>query len=52
MTVESQKEDKNDVPKVLLQANERAKQQAENFTNNVSSYVKGPWDEGHWANRK
>jgi len=50
--MESQKENMNDVPKVLLQANERAKQQAENLDKNVSSYDKGPWDEGHWANRK
>lgn len=46
------KETKKKVPKVLIQAKERANKEVKNLEKGVTSYDKGPWDEGHWANRK
>lgn len=43
----------NPVPKVLLQAKKEAREQAaEKGKQSKPSYEKGPWDDGHWANRK
>ncbi len=40
------------IPKVLLDAKKKAKEQASNEESNPTAHDKGPWDEGHWANRK
>ncbi len=43
------RESKLKVPRVL----QKARQVAKSFASNSSSgYTKGPWDQGHWANRK
>lgn len=39
----------NPAPKVLLQAKKEATTQT---LEGRAAYEKGPWDKGHWANRK
>ena len=41
------------IPKVLLQAKKQAKIQASGKEKPWDkAWEKGPWDKGHWANRK
>jgi len=41
------------IPKVLLQAKKEAAMQASGKGNPWDkAWEKGPWDKGHWANRK
>ncbi len=50
-SISNAKANSNLVPKVLLQAKkEAATQILESEKGN--SWEQGPWDEGHWANRK
>lgn len=40
------------VPQVLLRAKAEADAAKAGQVSASSSYEKGPWDKGHWANRK
>lgn len=43
----------NSIPEVLLQAKEEATVQASKEEESWDkAWEKGPWDKGHWANRK
>lgn len=43
----------NPVPRVLLQAKKEASMQASGKEKpRDKAWEKGPWDKGHWANRK
>ncbi len=43
------KTEPNPAPKVLLRAKKEA---ATETKEGKATYEKGPWDKGHWANRK
>jgi len=52
-SVSTAKANSRPVPRVLLQAKKEATEQAaERGKRSKSFYEKGPWDDGHWANRK
>lgn len=52
-SVPAAKANPNRVPKVLLQAKKEAAMQASDKEKPLDkAWEKGPWDKGHWANRK
>lgn len=51
--VSASKTESNSTPKVLLQAKKEAVMQASGKGKAWDkAWEKGPWDKGHWANRK
>jgi len=53
MSASPTKTDSHPVPKVLLQAKKEAAIQASGKEKSWDkAWEKGPWDKGHWANRK